>query len=253
MQAVPDAYVGATTMGARPVIDLEEARRQHAGIVSAMEWLGYDVTLLPDDGAGADAVFVEDPVVVHGHRAALLQSAHAARAAEGIRLAPALAGWGLELLRMTGFARADGGDVMVVDRTAYIGLSARTNAEGAMAVGQLLGLVVQPIALPPGVLHLKCAVSPLPDGRVLATRALAQAIGLPAVIVPDEEEYAANCVANGQRVVCAAGYPRTAEALDAAGFEVRLVDTTEIAKGDGSLTCLSIRSAVDRPRVSSDE
>ncbi len=241
MQAVPDTYVGATTMGEAPDIDLDRARAQHASIVEAMQWLGYDVSVLPDDGAGADAVFVEDPVVVHGYRAALLQSAHPVRALEGPRLAPTLSKWGLDLVSMTGIARADGGDVMIVDQTAYVGLSARTNPEGAFALGGLLGVVVQPVALPKGVLHLKCAVSPLPDGRILATRALADAIGLPAVIVPDEEDYAANCVGHGNRVICADGHPRTAEALDAAGFDVRLVQTTEMAKGDGSLTCLSIR------------
>lgn len=245
-QAVPDTYVDATVgffdAGTAP-IDLNLARAQHAAVIAGMEWLGFAPTVLGTEGAGPDAVFVEDPVVVHAGRAAMLQSAHPVRALEGPRLLPVLESWGLAIAPMTGEARMDGGDVMIVDGRAWVGISSRTNRAGAAALGALLGIPVEVVALPDDVLHLKCATSPLGDGRILATAALAARIGLPAVIVPDDESYAANCVARDGRVLCAAGFPRTAEALDRAGFEVRLLDLSEIRKGDGSITCLSVREA----------
>jgi len=244
LQAVPDAYVHATVGfladGSEP-IDLDLARAQHDGVVEGMAWLGYDCTVLDADGAGPDAVFVEDPVVVHGGRVVLLRSAHPGRAGEGVRMLPVWSAWGLGAVAMTEPAFADGGDVLVVDGHAYVGISTRTNDAGARQLGALLGLDVTPIPLPPTALHLKCGASPLPGGRVLATRALADALGLPSVIVPDAEAYAANVVARGDRVLCAAGHPCTARALTDAGLDVRLLDLSEFRKGDGSITCLSVR------------
>ncbi|MEZ4318064.1 MAG: hypothetical protein R3F61_11190 [Myxococcota bacterium] len=244
LQAVPDTYVHATVgfLASGEPIDLALARVQHAAVVAGMEWLGFTPTVLGVDGAGPDAVFVEDPVVVHGSRVAFLQSAHPVRALEGPRLAPVFEAWGLERVDMGGEARMDGGDVMIVGDRAFVGLSSRTNRAGAAALGALLGLSVEVVELPDDVLHLKCATSPLGDGRILATAALAERIGLPAVIVPDAESYAANCVAHEGRVLCAAGFPRTADALLRAGFEVRALELSEIRKGDGSITCLSVRA-----------
>ncbi len=244
LQAVPDAYVHATVGfladGSEP-IDLDLARAQHAEVVEGMAWLGYDCTVLDALGAGPDTVFVEDPVVVHGGRVLSLRSAHPGRADEGARLMPVWNAWGLEPEAMTEPAFADGGDILIVDSQAYVGISSRTNEAGARQLGALLGLSVTPIHLPPTVLHLKCRASPLPGGRVLATRRMADALGLSAVLVPDEEAYAANTVARGHRALCAAGHPRTAQALADAGFDVRLLDLSEIRKGDGSITCLSVR------------
>ncbi len=245
LQAVPACYVDATVGfladGSQP-IDVDLARAQHAAVVEAMAWLGFNCTVLPEKGAGPDAVFVEDPVVVHGGRAAMLQSAHPGRREEGRRLAPVFAAWGLEVVHMDGDAHMDGGDVLVVGDRAFVGRSTRTDRAGAEALGRLLDLEVVVVELPDDVLHLKCAASPLGDGRVLATRALAERLGLPAVIVPDGESYAANVVARAGRVLVADGFPATAQALRDAGFEVRALQLSEIRKGDGSLTCLSVRT-----------
>ena len=243
MQAVPDVYVHATT-GAGPAVgvDLALARAQHAAVVAGMRWLGFTPVVVPEAGAGPDAIFVEDPAVVFGGRALLTRSRHPVRATEGARLRPALQGFGLALVDQTD-GYLDGGDVLIVGRTATVGLSSRSDAAGAAALARAFPeLEVRVVPLPAGVLHLKCEVSPL-DDRVLATARIARLLDHPYVEVPEAEAYAANAVAAGGRVLCAAGFPRTLAALDAAGFEVRAVDTSEIRKGDGSLTCLSLRVA----------
>jgi dimethylargininase len=107
------------------------------------------------------------------------------------------------------------------------------------------GMRIVAIALPPGVLHLKCVCAPLGDDRItLADRSIARdAFGdLHVVPVPVDESYAANVVAIGDRVLAADGFPRTHEALARAGFAVTPLATTELRKADGALTCLSILS-----------
>jgi dimethylargininase len=241
MQAVPDAYVHATT-GAGPAVgvDLELARAQHAAVVAGMRWLGFTPLVLPVVGAGPDAIFVEDPAVVFGGRALITRSRHPVRATEGARLRPALQVLGLELVDQTD-GHLDGGDVLIVGRTATVGLSSRSDAAGAAALARAFPeLEVRAVPLPPGVLHLKCEVSPL-DDRVLATARVARLLDHPHIEVPEAEAYAANAVSARGRVLCAAGFPRTREALDAAGFAVQALDMSEIRKGDGSITCLSLR------------
>ena len=134
---------------------------------------------------------------------------------------------------------------MCVGSRIYVGRSARTNAAGIATLAHTFGRErVVAIDLPPGVLHLKCVVSPLDDGTVLlADGSLSHALfaGLEIVRVPREETYAANAVALGNHVVAAEEYPRTLAALDAAGRAVWAVPTTEVCKADGSLTCQSLR------------
>jgi dimethylargininase len=105
------------------------------------------------------------------------------------------------------------------------------------------GMRVVAIALPPGVLHLKCVCAPLGDDRItLADQSIArEAFGaLHVVAIPCEESYAANVLAVGHRVLAADGFPRTHEALARAGLAVTPLASTEFRKADGSLTCLSI-------------
>jgi dimethylargininase len=92
------------------------------------------------------------------------------------------------------------------------------------------------------VLHLKCVCSPLGDDRILlAEQSIPRDVFRAAVVsVPASETYAANAVAIGRHVIVAEGYPRTHEALTAAGFTVHAVPTSEVRKADGSLTCQSI-------------
>jgi dimethylargininase len=116
-------------------------------------------------------------------------------------------------------ATLDGGDVMRVGKTIFVGRSARTNEAGIARLADVFeprGYRVVPVAMPAGVLHLKSACAPLADDRItLADGSIARdAFGDVHVLrVPAEETYAANCLAFGNFVLCAKGYPRTRDAL----------------------------------------
>lgn len=226
-------------------IDLGRARAQHAAVVQALEALGDRIVWVDAPDAQADAVFVEDTAVVYGGRALRSRSANPARAAEHGPVADALAAEGLEVVPLTAGC-LDGGDVLRVGRRVWVGRSTRTDDRGiAGLVAAFPELDVAVVDLPPGSLHLKCVASTPGDG---ATVVLAEGTvpasaftGARVVTVPAAEAYAANLVGDGATVVMAAGHPGAAEAVARAGFAVRTVAVDELRKGDGSITCLSLR------------
>ncbi len=248
VRPVPDRYADATRGvldGGRDPIDVARARAQHAAYVSGLRWLGYAIRTLPAAHALPDSVFVEDPAVISGRRALIARSAHPVRAREADAVRDALAEAGFEVAHMPPGATLDGGDVLQVGRRMWVSRSARTNRAGIDALGAAFpGVALSEVPLPPGVLHLKCACSRVgPRAVLVAEGALDPGIfaGLDVLVAPAEEAYAANAVGRAGRVLVAAGHPRTARRLARAGLAVRAVEVGEIRKGDGSLTCLSLR------------
>ena len=142
---------------------------------------------------------------------------------------------------------SDGGDVLVTPDVVLIGLSARTDAAGAQALCEALdrlGLKGRVERTPPGVLHFKSACALLDEETVLATTAMAASgvfKGLQVITTPSGEEAAANLVRVGDTVLASAGYPRTLDLLAARGLEVVALPTTEVAKIDAGLSCMSLR------------
>jgi dimethylargininase len=246
MRGVPSTFVDAiaSTVPEAP-IDVALAREQHGAYRSALEAIGVSVTTLDADDGSPDCCFIEDAAVVAGSLALLTRPGAASRRAETQAVAAALEPR-LDVARMRAPATLDGGDCMRVGQTLYVGRSARTNAAGRARLAEVFaprGLRVVEVDLPPGVLHLKCVCTPLGGERVLLARETVPAStfrGVDIVWVPACEAYAANVVAIGAHVVVAAGYPRTQAALFAAGFTLHPVETSEVHKADGSLTCQSI-------------
>lgn len=228
-------------------IDHGLALRQHASYVEALRWLGLDVVSLAPLDAHPDACFVEDTAVVFGDSALSTRPGAASRRDEAHTVAAALGDLGLSLTRMEAPATLDGGDVLRVGNTFFVGRSERTNQAGIEALLAFSTSVdpmarVIPVDMPAGLLHLKCEVSALGDDAILVAEDLA--LDLPRDIrrvnIPRAEAFAANAVANGARVLIAADHPRTAAALLAAGFSPRPLVTSEFKKAAGSLTCLSV-------------
>ncbi len=226
-------------------IDLERARRQHAAYREALGELGCVVELLPVADDLADSCFVEDTAVLAAGLALITRPGAPSRQPEIRATADALR-VRYELAWVEAPGTLDGGDCMRVGRTIFVGRSARTNAAGIARLGEVFeprGIRVVAIDMPSNVLHLKCVCAPLGDDRItLADGTIPRAafgdVGV--VAIPAEESYAANVLAIGSRVIAAAGFPRTHDALARAGFEVVPLATTEFRKADGSLTCLSI-------------
>lgn len=247
VRALSDGYADATrgALGDPALdgpIDVALARSQHAAYVAGLEALGFAVQTLP--AGGPDACFVEDQAVVVGARALLCRTGHPGRRAEAGAVREALEALGLTVVCMgEGDGVLEGGDVLRVGGRLYVGRSSRTDGRGIACLQRNFPeLEVVPVDLPAGVLHLKCVCSsPAPDLVLLAEGALAPTTFAGTVRqVPASEAYAANAVGHGGRVLVAGGYPRTAELLRAEGLDVFPLELSEIRKGDGSLTCLSL-------------
>ncbi len=222
---------------------------QHEGYLAALQSIGLQTRVLAPDERYPDGTFVEDTAIATRHGIMITRPGAAARAGEPEAIAAALAADFPVLAHILAPGTIDGGDVCETDSGVLIGISERTNEEGARQLAVWLGLqgiaaTVLDIRDCAGLLHLKSGISYLGDGR------LAVAPGLPdypafgayeLVMLAPEESYAANCVRINERVLVAAGYPRFAETLARLGYDPLPLPMSEFAKMDGGLSCLSIR------------
>lgn len=221
-------------------LDLARARAQHTAYVATLRALGVEVHTLPALHDHPDACFVEDAAVVADDVALVTRPGHPSRRGEVVSVFEALSRW-MPVERMAAGC-LDGGDVLVVGRRMYVGLSQRTDAEGIEALRRTFSRYeVVPVELRGG-LHLKSGATALPDERVLVapSRVDPAVFQEPALLVPDEEADACNVVSVGEAVMAPAGFPRTLERLATLGFTVREVDNSELRKADSALTCLSV-------------
>lgn len=240
-------FVNALGQDATVAIDYGLALRQHAAYVGALRELGLTIVKAAVLEDYADACFVEDTAVVFGDAVLVTRPGAPSRRGEEESVAWALGNLGMALTRMLPPATLDGGDVLRVGNTFFVGRSDRTNREGIEALAAFVRSVdeaarVVAVDLPPDLLHLKCHASALSEDTVLAVAGLP--LDLPSHIrrldIPRAEAFAANAVAFDGKVLIADHHPRTAEVLVSAGFTPRPLVTSEFAKAAGSLTCLSI-------------
>ena len=234
----------------RPSIDWERARDQHRAVAATLAAIGAKTQVLDALDAFPDSVFVEDTALIVDRIAVLCPFAVPARAGEERAIEAALRAE-LEVCRLAR-GTLDGGDCLVTDDAILVGLSARSDLSACDALRSLCerngtGHVVRPVAVPDARLHLKCVASYLGTACgaptiLAATRELelGSLHGYRVVDARAGEEAAANCVAIGCDVVVDASAPRTAELLDGLGYRVHPVDISELAKGDGSISCLSL-------------
>jgi N-dimethylarginine dimethylaminohydrolase len=235
-------------------------QRQHDAFCELLDTLGCEVVIAAAPERLVDAVFSYDPVFVTGAGAVVLQMAKPQRQGEPERLALACEAAGVPVAgRLTGAARADGGDLFWVDDdTLAAGRGYRTNAEAHRQLGEILareGASLERCDLPHDrgaghVLHLMSVVSPVADNLAVVFEPLAPVPLLELLdergirrIPIDADEYetiACNVLAvRPGVVVVAAGNPRTRRALEAAGCEVHAYEASELSKGDGGPTCLT--------------
>ena len=233
---------GIVTHIGRTAVDLDLAREQHAAYVSALTASGWKVEPVPVAEACPDSVFVEDTVVACADLAVLTRPGAPQRRAEVDGVAPVMASLGLRTARIEAPGTLDGGDVLQAGQAVYVGRGGRTNGEGIRQLRALLtplGRTV--IAVPLGaVLHLKSAVTALPDGTFLLLPGLVPAALFPAVRPVTEESGCHVVPLGGDRVLIAASAPRTAELIDDLGFTPVVADISEFEKLEGCVTCLSV-------------
>ena len=220
---------------------------EHAAYVSALRAAGCHVTVLPADEAFPDSVFIEDPALVLGGTAIVLRPGAETRIGEAAALRPSLFKNMHSVVDLETDGFVDGGDILCTDDRVLIGLSARTTAQGAEDLRPLveaMGYSLEVLKTPPEILHFKTESSLLDAETVLATPLLASSgafKGLNVVETAEGEAAAANAIRVNDLVFLSAGYPKTAEKLDKAGYSVRILDTSQAALVDGGLSCMSLR------------
>ena len=228
----------------RDPIDVANAVAEHALYEQALRSLGATVIRAPAEPALPDAVFVEDAAIVLDEVAVITRPGAPSRRPETESLAKVLGKYRpLSQIQQPG--TLDGGDVLRVGRTLYVGLSSRSNREAIAELETLLGewdYEVSPVPLN-GCLHLKSAVTQVGENLLLMNeRMVSPACFGPMnrVTVDPQEPDSANALWIGGAVVYPAHYPRTAERLDRAGVRVVEVPATEVAKAEGGVTCCSV-------------
>jgi dimethylargininase len=234
---------GIVTYGERAPVDAELAAKQHADYVAAIADAGWAIREVPHAEDLPDSAFVEDTVVVCGDLAVLTRPGAAERRAEVAGTEEAVRALGLDVAWIEEPGTLDGGDVLRVGTTLYVGRGGRTNAEG---IRQLRGRVaprgfgVVPVPLH-RVLHLKSAVTALPDGTVIAADpSLLDTSPFPTLRTVPEEAGSHVILLGDGTLLMAASAPRSAELLDDLGFDVITVDIGEFEKMEGCVTCLSV-------------
>lgn len=234
----------------RQEIDPRLAAEQHAAYEQALGDAGYELIRLPDLAGDPDAVFVEDTAVLLGDHAVITRPGTASRRDEVDSTAQGLERY-FTIHRMQA-GSLDGGDVLRIGKTLYVGQSNRTDDDGTnvlKAIVTELGYTVVPVKLG-RCLHLKTAVTFAGHDRGGRPTLLANPDwvntslfgAIEVVTVADREPFAANVVHAGNRLIMASGSPVTAANLRNRGFTVVEVALTELQKAEAGGTCMSLLS-----------
>jgi dimethylargininase len=234
---------GITTHIDRVPADSALAARQHAAYVDAVADAGWNVREVPAADDLPDCAFVEDTVVVFDDLAVVTRPGAVGRRPEVAATEEVVRSLGLQLARIEDPGTLDGGDILQVGDTVYAGRGGRTNAEGIRQLRRhaaTRGRTVVPVALR-DVLHLKSAITALPDGTFIASdMSRYDPAPFPTLRVVPEEAGSHVVLMGGGTILMSASAPRSAEMFDDLGFDVITVDIGEFEKREGCVTCLSV-------------
>lgn len=244
-----ESFAAGITTAGLGAPELSLALEQHAAYCKALKQCGVRVTILDADAQFPDSTFVEDTAVLTPQMAVITRPGADSRKGETHAIRAALAEYYAEICTIEAPGTVDGGDICQAGQHFFIGVSARTNPDGALQLAAYLqdaGFTTSEIDIrgTDGLLHLKSGMSYLGNGAMLVDPVLA---GLPAfegyriLQMPVTERYAANCIRVNDFVIFADGYPQAAAMLSAEGYDLLLLDMSEFRKMDGGLSCLSLR------------
>jgi dimethylargininase len=235
---------GLVTHIDREPVDAERADAQWDAYVAALSEAGWQTVEVTSADTLADSVFVEDTAVVFGDTAVITLPGAESRRAEVVGTEAALRAQGLHLERIEAPGTLDGGDVLKVGSTVYVGRGGRTNAEGIRQLRALvapLGYTV--VAVPiTKALHLKTAVTALPDGTVIGYEPIVDEPRVFERFLPVPEAHGtAVVVLSDDTVLMSSSAPQSVALVEDLGYTVIQVDISEFEKLEGCVTCLSIR------------
>jgi dimethylargininase len=228
--------------------DLALMQAHHAAYIATLRDTGATVVELPALDAYPDSVFVEDTALCLPQGAVVMRPGAPSRLGEAAEMAPHLKALYTNIVAIAGAdSFIEGGDILVTETEILVGRSARTNAAGIAELTRLVtpwGHSVREVHTPPGVLHFKTDCSLLSADTILSTRRLSASgcfTGYKVIDVAEGEEAAANTIRFNDLVLMPAGFPKTRDAIAAAGFTLREIGNSECAKLDGGMSCLSLR------------
>jgi dimethylargininase len=249
-RAVSPALAGCElTFVDRQPIDIAKAQSQHTAYEHLLARLGIHVHSLAAEPDLPDSMFVEDPAIVLDELAVILPLGTKSRQPEAESLAKALAPY-RKIARISAPAAIEGGDVLRIDRTLYVGQTTRTNAEGVRQLAAILAphnYEVVPVPVT-GCLHLKSAVTYLGRNTLLANRPwfdtkpfeINNSPQFQWIDVDPAEPHAANALAVADTIIFPASFPKSRARTESAGFHVTPLDISELQKAESGLTCSSL-------------
>lgn len=243
----PRLAEGIITHLEREPVDAALAHSQWRSYVAALEGCGWDTVEVPAAPGCPDSAFVEDTMVLYGRTAVIASPGADARGPEIPAAEAAVAGLGYDIARIEAPGTLDGGDVLKVGDTVYVGNGGRTNGEGIRQLRALLTpLGARVIGVPMTLaLHLKSAVTALPDGTIIGYPPIVDNPTIFPHFLPVPEEGGAHVVLLGDdQLLMASSAPASAELLANLGWRPVIVDIGEFEKLEGCVTCLSVRLRV---------
>lgn len=237
---------GLTTSAYLGKPNYERALIQHQHYINALYQCDVEVTILPPIERFPDSCFVEDVAVATQNYALFTRPKADSRQGEVQEIEELLYCFFKKAQRIEAPGTLEGGDVLQIENHFFIGLSHRTNEEGAQQMARSVaqhGYTASIIPLK-DLFHLKTGVSYLGQGCILVRGEL---INHPAfsslkqIVIDPYEAYAVNCLNINGTVLIAQGYPKTKKVITDLGYRVIELDMSEFRKIDGVLSCLSLR------------
>jgi dimethylargininase len=220
---------------------------EHAAYVAALKAAGVTVTELPPNEDFPDSVFIEDPALCLKGAAILLRPGAPSRLGERETLRECLGRNYPKVLDLPEGGYVDGGDILTTEREVLIGLSARTDKAGAENLRPLVeadGRTLRLVETPPEILHFKTECGLLDEKTIFATESILVSgcfEDYETIACPKGEEAAANLIRLNDQVFLSKGHPKTAALLRDRGYQVTELATSQAARVDGGLSCMSLR------------
>lgn len=228
----------------RTPIDLDLARAQHHAYVKLLQERGCSVVELPAEPDLPDSVFVEDTAFILPEVGVITRPGADSRKPETESIIPVLVPL-IKLIRVREPATVDGGDVLVLGKRIYVGLSTRSNTEAINQLNEMLcdyGYSVKGVELH-DCLHLKSAVTRVDDQTLLINKNWVDSryfADFDLIEVDPSEPHAANCLSIRGLIIFPTAFPKTGTRLEDRGYNLATVDVSELAKAEGAVTCCSL-------------
>ncbi|ASN06143.1 dimethylarginine dimethylaminohydrolase family protein [Virgibacillus necropolis] len=240
------SYLNGLTTSDLGEPDYTKLLSQHDAYIEALEMCDVAIKILPKSEEFPDSTFVEDTAVLTSEFAVITNPGADSRNGEIKEMEHVLKEFYTDIRYINAPGTLDGGDVLQIDKHFYIGISDRTNEDGANQLKRIVESSGYQATIVPlkKFFHLKSGVSYLGDNLIIAAGEFVDHpdfVQYEKIVVPPEEEYSANCIRVNDFVIFPKGFEKTKKQINDAGYRTIEVDMTEFQKHDGGLSCLSLR------------